>query len=296
MPALPLVLTFLVVALALAGTCADVAAQAVPPTARPVRVAPRLSAATVKEIASLPSNTRLGLIKLVQDSVAIYVSSNRLLIANASARARNNDGVYTPPADMRTDMVIASCGDEEFGEQLDCSSLSVSTLDGKRVTPFGYSSAPQVYRNRLGATWTVRKVLATFTASQLKNGFVVTAKEPDGTEWALSVSPDEAESTLLLRIGDPPPGPLVVSLQPYNSGWRIWSQSKGYVWRGCVATRGASTAKIGELPALGASAVGLLRFSDFTPAVQDHELTPDVTCTVAGRTHLAQRSLVLTPF
>ena len=251
-----------------------------------------ISANVITQLTTLPlthPSHFTGIRKMVGDSEAIWIVSNRAVIVFNHRRAKENGGRYTTPADLKADVVDITCGDADLGEQLDCSGLSVTDSNGKKVVPLSYGAGPRVYTNRLGNKWTVRRAFASFESRDLMRGFTVTASEANGTEWVLTVPPEDVHVELLLDLvdetstvssGPSPPAQLRVSIQPRYTGWSISGQNPGYTWRDCVATIGKSSIR---LTALEPNAVVVVNREDFTPPVPNSDTTtPSVTCTAKG--------------
>lgn len=142
-----------------------------------------------------------GITKYAGDSMAIFVVSSRASIAAKFRTAKEQGAKFTPSADDLLDVVIARCGDEDLGEILNCSKLTV-TANGKTVVPITYRSGPRAFQNGFGATWSARLVTASFRAADVRDGFSLTATGPDGFTWTLEVSKADAQRELLLRLED----------------------------------------------------------------------------------------------
>lgn len=229
----------------------------------------------------------LGLSKFVGDSRAIYVTSHRTLIAWAHTRARQNGGRYTPPSELLSDRVVITCGDEDIGETLDCARIAVSTPTQKSVPPISFASGPRTYRNAFGATWVVRTATAAYDARALRDGFVVTATEPGGSTWVLTVTGREAADDLLLDLDVDPPKQLTVNIDATANGWWITNRAPGYTWRDCRAAIGASVTSLAPLePGMAVQAA----YAAFQPPLTAQEMAgpaPQVECVVHGAWYAA---------
>lgn len=142
----------------------------------------------------------LGISEYGDDRQRLYVASGRSLIAYNTAKATETGGSYRPPADLRRDIVSIDCGDSDLGELFECARVRVTPLDKRPVKPISYKAGPAAYKNALGARWTVREVMAVFSAKDLADGFVVEYSDFNGTDWTLNVSPEDAAEKLLLKV------------------------------------------------------------------------------------------------
>lgn len=115
----------------------------------------------------------------------------------------------------------------------------------------------------------------------------------DGTEWDLTVSPEETETELLLKL-DPaapstfspaaaqsPPPQLELNIERIGDGWRIGNRSPAYTWRNCKAAVADSTA---QLPALAPSGAVMVNPTDFEPALGGNAAAMWVSCPANGST------------
>jgi hypothetical protein len=174
------------------------------PTATTTPPPSRMSNELVQALLALAkqrySNTLLGMWKSVDDSMALSVRSNRNLIAWRNASVVEDGGRFNPPAEMRLDLVIVSCGDSDLGDIFECARVTVNGPKGQRIAPVSYNAGPRNYQNALGARWTVREVLATYNVRDLRDGFTVTFVGKDGAEWDFAVSAEDAENELLLKL------------------------------------------------------------------------------------------------
>jgi hypothetical protein len=87
----------------------------------------------------------------------------------------------------------------------DCAKITVTLPDSKPAMPLAYSSAPEVFRNALGATWSARTVKGIYAAPQLKNGFKIDFASDSGAEWTYDLPSTVADGSLFLQI-DPTTG------------------------------------------------------------------------------------------
>jgi hypothetical protein len=270
---------------------------------QPQQTAPTIGPAVITDLTALAkknhSSTFLGLSKRVGDSLAFTVVSNRSLIAFMSASTAEEGGRYTPPAAVRSDIVVVTCGDADLGEIFECSRVTVTAANGRRVNPIATDSGVRSYRNALGAGWKAHRTVAHFRIEPLRGGFTVTAHSPDGTEWPLEVSAEEASMALLIGTAlpsvqrespsgpspsGPPPSQLVVTITSNGEGWRIANQHSSYTWRNCTADVGASSAR---LPALEPNGAIIVNRTDFRPTLQPGGAQPSVTCKAGNQSYMA---------
>ena len=176
------------------------------PPARRLLPAP-VTAPIVEQLKALAktrhSQTLLGVSESQGDSQALYIASNRVLIAWRNATAVESGGRYTPPRDLLVDLVNIDCGDSDLGELFECVRIAVTTPNGQRVKAVTYKAGPRSYRNALGARWVVREVQASYRAADLEKGFSVTYASDDGSEWTFTVSAQQAANDLLLVLPSP---------------------------------------------------------------------------------------------
>jgi len=57
----------------------------------------------------------------------LFIVSSRNMIAARTADAAGSRGRFTPPAEMRQDVIHISCGDHDLGEIFECSRVRVLT-------------------------------------------------------------------------------------------------------------------------------------------------------------------------
>jgi hypothetical protein len=101
----------------------------------------RLSNEAVAELLALGvdnDHSYLGLHKYDGDSELLSISSSRQLIAFSSGQADSKGGRYVPPASMRADIIMITCGDADLGDRWDCANVTVSKAF-RRVAPLTYS-------------------------------------------------------------------------------------------------------------------------------------------------------------
>ena len=158
------------------------------------------------------SKTRLsggmfgGVSKGVDGHPAVFVTSNRAVIARSNAAAIEKGARYTPPAETRVDLVAVLCGNgQRFSEIFNCTKVSVLTGDGSPIRPLLYTAQEEAFRSAFGVKWTAKIVTATYRAVDLREGFKVNFASDDGTEWTLDVSKTSADGNLFLAI-DPTTG------------------------------------------------------------------------------------------
>src|SRR6267142_583008 len=101
---------------------------------------------------------------------------------------------------MRADVVYLTCGDADLGDRWNCVKAEVTNGTGRPVAPITYKSGPSVYHNALGATWTVRRVEATYPIAPLIDGFTVVVAGDEGTAYSENVSKDKADDELLFTL------------------------------------------------------------------------------------------------
>lgn len=241
----------------------------------------------------------LGIPKLEGKSLAVLVMSNRALIVSDSARATEKGARFTPPDSLRRDAVVIACGDADLGEIFECSFVRVTDPTGARIAAASYDAGPRSYHNALGASWTVRRVVATYAAAALASGFMIAYGSPDGVEWTMAVSMSDAANRLLLalRVGDrlpiqltqgPPPSQLRVRVDLDPSGWRITNLSS-YTWETCSVQIGGSEAVIGPFAGDGTIFVTPTQFS---PPVLGDRPASDVSvwCQANGTTYVGKNA------
>ena len=176
----------------------------------PAAAAPAVATLTNAQIQRLQEHsytgseyTFLGISVFDDEATKLHVGSNRQRIAWKTAQATSSRGRYTPPADVRRDIVTVSCGDSDFGKTFNCSGLHV-TVRGRRIKPLAYVAGPNVYKNAMGVTWRAHEATATYAVRDLKNGFEVEYASTDGTSWTHPVSEEAASSELLLDLFERP--------------------------------------------------------------------------------------------
>lgn len=165
---------------------------------------PRISKTIAAEIQRLAlgggqyrSENLLGL----SHGTRLFVVSNRVRLAYATAKASESGGRFTPPT-LEPDVVTVTCGNSAFGDTFDCAHVRVTDLKDRPVKALSYVSGTENYRNLLGARWTVREVKATYSTSALSHGFSVAYADYSGTDWTFHVTLLQAIDDLLLRVGD----------------------------------------------------------------------------------------------
>lgn len=165
-----------------------------------------MSPALVKELVELGKH-RAEFPDIVRRSmgagVMMLVVSNRQLIARASAKAEQTGASYSPPPELRKDEITITCGDTNSRRHLDCDLIVVANLSDKTVPALTSQGGPGTFHNDIGATWIVRTATATYPATALKDGFVVTGWSRDKQSWTLFVTAQDAVEGLLLG---PSPG------------------------------------------------------------------------------------------
>ena len=176
----------------------SVSAQQSALPSRSAQSAARMSNALVNALLGVAkersSSSLVGLSKSVNGGPALHVLSYRTWIAWRYASAAEQGGRFTPPPDMRLDVVKVSCGDSDLRHIFECSLVSVINAEGNRVAPVFYSAGPRIYRNGL------REVTAIYHTHDLADGFTVTFADVEGSEWSFEVSADDAENELLLKV------------------------------------------------------------------------------------------------
>lgn len=179
-----------------------------PPRPAPTTAAPPISSiprATIERLLLVGGEAGstvefLGIHKFDDDVSMLSITSNRQGLAFASASAASKGGTYTPPAEMRRDLVTISCGDADIGERWDCGRITVMNATGRRVAPVSYTAGPSIYRNALGSTWTATRATAIFRLSELVGGFSVRYAGTDGTEFTQAVSAREVDHVLFAEM------------------------------------------------------------------------------------------------
>lgn len=139
------------------------------------------------------SSSLVGLSKSVNGGPALHVLSYRTLIAWRYASAAEQGGRFTPPNDMRLDVVKVSCGDSDLRHMFECSLVSVINAEGHGVAPVFYRVGPRIYDG-------LREVTAIYHTHDLTDGFTVTFADVNGSEWSFEVSAGDAENELLLKL------------------------------------------------------------------------------------------------
>jgi hypothetical protein len=231
--------------------------------------------------------------KVVDESRIILVTSHRMLMASKNASVIEKGGRYRPPAADRLDAVVIECGDADLEEVFDCNRLSVIDSTGTAIDPLSVDAGPKVFRNAAGESWTVRTVIAQYPIEPLRSGFDVTAHVPDGTEWPLTVTAEQALNQLLIgqsipshvraraSVSHTPPSQLRVRIRSEGDRWRIASLDQSFVWTDCLAYIGDSSARVATLEPGGTV---LIDRGEFFPAVTGDAPPPAIICTVGGRT------------
>ena len=169
------------------------------PAAPTLRLTDRHVAAIQSLTKGKPAYDFLGLSHSSGGTQRLHVISNRAEIAWKTAKAADSNGRYTPPLNERVDVVVISCGDSDLADIFECSRVRVTRPDKVEVKPLSYSAGPNVYKNGLGGTWTVREVFATYPVLPLAGGFIVDYASFDGTQWTFEISRGDAEQKLLLK-------------------------------------------------------------------------------------------------
>ena len=110
----------------------SVSAQQSALPSRSAQSATRMSNALVNALLGVAkersSSSLVGLSKSVNGGLALRVLSYRTLIAWRYASAAEQGGRFTPPNDMRLDVVKVSCGDSDLRHIFEC-----SLVMGRRV-------------------------------------------------------------------------------------------------------------------------------------------------------------------
>jgi hypothetical protein len=261
----------------------------VPPTMSDDVVSDLLALATTHSSLQFKPITRV-----VDESRVILVTSNRMRIASKNASVFEKGGRYSPPAADRLDAVVIECGDADLEEVFDCNRLSVIDSTGKAIDPLSVEAGPNVFRNSAGDSWTVRTVMALYPIEPLRGGFEVTAHVPDGTEWPLTVTAEQALNQLLIgrsipsrvrvSVSDTPPSQLRVRLRSEGDRWRISSLDQSFVWTDCLAYIGDSSARVATLEPGGTV---LIDRGEFFPPLTGETPPPSIICTVDQKTFLA---------
>lgn len=178
-----------------------------PPARKTTAAAPRITDSLLSEIreAAAKGGTYWGFLQSEGDSLRIHVLSNRAVIASKIIDAAASGGRFTPPAELRDDVILVKCGDHDIGEIFQCARVALKDTNGRAVKPISYSAETNSYSNALGARWSVREVFATYPVAGLAAGFAVDFAGTDGTEWTFLVNKFEAADGLLLRLGDASP-------------------------------------------------------------------------------------------
>lgn len=143
-----------------------------------------------------------GLIEREGESTLIHIGSNRQAIAFRASELVGKPARFTPPPEMRRDVVTVVCGDNDRAELFECVSVRVLS-SGKAVRHVTHHAANDLYENGFGAKWRARDVVATFRAEGLENGFVVEYTDASGVTRVFDVSAELAAKELLLVLGKP---------------------------------------------------------------------------------------------
>lgn len=172
-------------------TAATRAAGQTRPAAAARPAVPMISSAVMDAIRTFVDDGRSGVPSLSNyrdGSTELIITSNRAFIAWKLSEAREGGGVYTPHAELRTDLVTIECGDKELARMAHCTRVSVFRPDGSRVPPRAYASGLRSYRNALGARWSVHRVFASYPAAPLAQGFSIKYADGAGSTWTHEVS------------------------------------------------------------------------------------------------------------
>jgi hypothetical protein len=176
---------------------------ATPATTAPA--APRLSNTTIAALQELadkgPSSSYVGLSDGTGKAVRITVRSSRALIAFNTAKAKEGNGRYAPPEDVRADVVLVKCGNTDLANIFECAQVVVKDAAGRVVKPVSYSSGPETIRNAAGTTWSVRLVQASYLVRDVVDGFSVTYDGFTGRGWTLKATGPDVDTHLLFHVG-----------------------------------------------------------------------------------------------
>jgi hypothetical protein len=176
---------------------------ATPATAAPA--APRLSNTTIAALQELadkgPSSSYLGLSDGTGKSARITVRSSRVLIAFNTAKAKEGNGRYAPPEDVRADVVLVKCGNTDLGNVFECAQVAVKDASGRVVKPVSYSAGPETIRNAAGTTWAVRLVQASYLVRDVVDGFSVEYDGFTGPGRTLKATGPDVDTRLLFHVG-----------------------------------------------------------------------------------------------
>jgi hypothetical protein len=179
------------------------ATAATPTAAAPAP--PRLSHATIAALQALavtePSSHYLGLSDGTGKTPRLTIRSSRVMIASSTAKAKEENGRYTPPEAVRSDVVLVKCGSTDIGSTFECAQVVVKTPSGRVVTPVTYSAGAETFRNATGATWAVRLVQASYLVRDLADGFSVEYDGFTGRAWTFKATGPEVDSRLLFHVG-----------------------------------------------------------------------------------------------
>jgi len=178
-------------------------AAAAPAAAAPA--APRLSNTTIAALQELadkgPSSSYLGLADGTGKSARITVRSSRVLIAFNTAKAKEGNGRYAPPEDVRADVVLVKCGNTDRASVFECAQVVVKDAAGRVVNPVSYTAGPETIRDAAGATWSVRLVQASYLVRDLVNGFSVEYDGFSGRGGTLRATGPDVDNRLLFHVG-----------------------------------------------------------------------------------------------
>lgn len=130
----------------------------------------------------------------------LQIMTGRTALAFRLSQAAVEGGRYTPKPDDQHDVLIVNCGAPDFGATFDCVAVTLKSAAGATIEPLSLVSGVNSYTNRLGATWTVREVRATYPISGLRQGFSVDYSSAGGVDFTKTVSATEADEDLLLRL------------------------------------------------------------------------------------------------
>ncbi len=177
-----------------------------PPAREPV---PLLNDPAITEIQKMAREKSpydfTGLAEYDHGSMKVLVFSNRAEIAYKTAVNPR----YAPSPEDRLDTVQIRCGDPDLMKLLGCQSVRVTLPDKTEIRPVSYDEEPKTYEDSSGVRWTSHEIRVIYSARDLSDGFVVDYVYADGIQDTLTVSPETARDSLLLKIDNSPARPIV---------------------------------------------------------------------------------------
>lgn len=230
---------------------------------------PRLTPVVLQQLlddVSIKQSTDLAPSPVSGPNGHVTLASMRSVIAAKNIEVRSSGGQYSPPDDIRFDVVQVQCGLHDRPDRVfECTRLSVDDQQGRAIAPLSSESGRKSYRNALGQTWSVQEISNTYAAESLSGGFSVRYASPDGSSWTFSVTRADAQRRLLLVPSGqpivPPRVPLRVQVRPFSAGWNVVNLTDRK-WGPCYASAGGAEVTAGELAPRGASVINATAFTE----------------------------------